>query len=409
MKQSAKIQLVLSAALAAAAVMGVTSSASSQVLGSQPTPVLRSGNVFHRAVCAAAQPGMARCHAHVVTDSRGTPLSTPAQPSALRRTNLPQGYGPSDLRSAYAITATGSPTTVIAIVDAYGYTNAEADLATYRSTFGLPACSSASGCFTKVNQNGSTTGLPAQDTGWAQETALDLDMASAMCPNCRILLVEASTTAFTSFGAAENTAARLGAKVISNSYGGGEGGSQSIETAYNHPGVAITVSTGDDGYGVEFPASSPHVTAVGGTSLLRAANARGWSETAWADAGSGCSTVYAKPAWQTDPLCTRRMAADVSAIADPQTGVAVYGPVNSRSSAWQIYGGTSVAAPLIGGVYAVNGGTVNYGSNPYANLGALNDVTSGTNGRCGGTYFCTAGTGYDGPTGLGTPKGSAAF
>jgi hypothetical protein len=197
--------------------------------------------------------------------------------------------------------------------------------------------------------------------------------------------------------------------VISNSYGGGESGTTSYESAYNHAGVAITVSSGDSGYGVQFPASSPHVTAIGGTSLTRANNTRGWSETTWSSAGSGCSTVYAKPSWQTDSLCTMRMEADVSAVADPNTGVAVYGPNSSGKSAWLVFGGTSVAAPLIGGIYAVNGGSVNYGSNPYGSTSNLNDVTTGSNGSCGGTYFCTAGAGYDGPTGLGTPKNATPF
>jgi hypothetical protein len=151
------------------------------------------------------------------------------------------------------------------------------------------------------------------------------------------------------------------------------------------------------------------VTAVGGTSLRRDSSQRGWNETVWSGAGSGCSAVYAKPSWQTDGLCTKRTVADVSAIADPNTGVAVYGPVNRNASGWQVYGGTSVAAPLIGGIYGLNGGAVNYGQNPYQNATSLFDVTSGSNGSCGGSYFCTAGTGYDGPTGLGTPNGSSAF
>jgi subtilase family serine protease len=332
--------------------------------------------------------------------------------------SLPAGYGPTQLRSAYKIVASGSQTTTIAIVDAYGYTNAETDMGVYRSTFGLPACTSTNGCFAKYNESGVKGSYPAQNTGWAQETALDLAMASAMCPNCKIILVEANSATLADLSTAVNTAARLGAHVITNSYGAGETGSQTYESAYNHPGIAITVSTGDAGYGAQFPASSPHVTAVGGTSLYVAtSSARGWSETAWIDGGSGCSTVYAQPTWQQDSksgmakntLCTMRMEADVSAVGDPSTGVAVYAPTSTTASAWQVFGGTSVSSPLVGGIYAVNGGAVAYGSNPYAALSALNDVTSGTNGQCGGTYFCTSGTGYDGPTGLGTPKGSTAF
>ena len=148
---------------------------------------------------------------------------------------------------------------------------------------------------------------------------------------------------------------------------------------------------------------------VGGTHLVRASNSRGWSETAWSSGGSGCSGVYAKPSFQSDPLCTNRMEADVSAVGDPNTGVAVYGPVNRRSSGWLVFGGTSVSAPLIGGIYGVTGHTPTGAATIYANKSQLNDVTSGTNGSCGGTYFCTAGAGYDGPTGNGTPNGPGPF
>jgi subtilase family serine protease len=368
--------------------------------------VKRSGATYHIPACPGrSSAGSARCHAHIVSDNLGNALfRTSARPGA-----LPPGFGPADLRAAYNVTATGASTTTIAIVDAYGYTNAEADLGVYRSMYGLPPCTTANGCFTKYNQNGVKGSYPKQNTGWAQETALDLDMASAMCPGCKIILVEATSATFANLAAAENTAAALGAHVISNSYGGGESGSQSYESAYNHPGVAITVSSGDSGFGVQFPASSPHVTAIGGTSLVKSASsARGWSETAWSGAGSGCSTIYAKPPWQTDS-CGFRMEADVSAVADPNTGVAVYGPVFGQFSGWMVFGGTSVAAPLIGGIYGVNGGVVNFGSDPYANTGSLNDVTSGSNGSCTLAYQCTAGPGYDGPTGLGTPNGTGAF
>jgi len=373
-------------------------------------PIERSGNTFHMAVCAHAHPaGEARCHAHVVTDRAGNPIVNAT------RNSSPAGYGPADLQSAYnvvqSINQNSTPSgPVIAIVDAYGYPNAESDLAVYRSQYKLPPCTTANGCFRKVNQNGVQGNYPQTNVGWDQEQALDLDMVSAICPNCRIVLVEASSATYGNLATAENTAAALGAHAISNSYGGGESGTTSYEAAYNHAGVAITVSTGDSGYGTEFPATSPHVTAVGGTSLVRASNARGWSETAWSGSGSGCSSVYNKPAWQTDALCAMRMEADTSAIADPNTGVAVYGPVSGRFSGWLVFGGTSVAAPLTAAIYGLNGGGVNYGSNPYlAPAGSLNDVTSGANGSCGGTYFCTAGPGYDGPTGLGTPNGTPAF
>lgn len=371
---------------------------------SQSVQVERSGMSYNVAVCGHGNPALtARCFAHVVTDARGVPKNGRARLNA-----TPGGYGPADLKAAYNITTNG--TTTIAIVDAYGYNNAETDLAAYRAQYGLPPCTTANGCFRKVNQSGVQSNYPRMDTGWAQESALDLDMASAMCPGCKLVLVEATSATFANLAAAVRTAASIsGVTVISNSYGGGESGSASYESAYNQPGKAVTVSSGDSGYGVAFPASSPHVIAVGGTSLVRSGTSRGWAETAWSSGGSGCSSVYAKPSFQTDPLCTSRMEADVSAVGDPNTGVAVYGPVNRNSSGWLIFGGTSVSAPLIGGIYGVTGHMPTGAASLYANRTALYDITGGTNGSCGGTYFCTAGAGYDGPTGLGTPNGTGAF
>jgi subtilase family serine protease len=223
------------------------------------------------------------------------------------------------------------------------------------------------------------------------------------------MLVEAKTSSMANLGTGVNTAARLGANVISNSYGGSEYSSEtsSDATYFNHPGIAVTVSSGDSGYGVEYPAASRYVTAVGGTTLRRATGTRGWSETAWSGAGSGCSAYEPKPTWQKDAGCARRTVADVSAVADPNTGVSVYDTF--RSSGWLVFGGTSVAAPLVGGVYALNGGAANYGSDPYAHVGSLYDVIGGSNGSCGGSYLCTALGGYDGPTGLGTPNGTGAL
>jgi subtilase family serine protease len=351
----------------------------------------------HTRTCDSADAEV-RCHARVLVDAVGDP----------RVNATPAGYAPSQLRSAYKITGSGAATTTIAIIGAFGYPTAESDLASYRSQFGLPACTSASGCFRKVNQTGGTT-FPALNVGWAQEAALDLDMASAICPSCKLLLVEANAATFADLAAAVNTAVSLGAHVVSNSYGGGESGTTGVEPAYNHTGVAIIASSGDSGFGVQFPASSRHVTAVGGTTLLTSTSTRGWSETAWSGAGSGCSRVYSKPSWQHDTGCSRRTIADVSAVADPNTGVAVFAPLSELASGWLVFGGTSVAAPLIGGIYGVNGGAVNFGADPYSHTTALFDVRSGSNGSCSPSYLCTARTGYDGPTGLGTPNGITAF
>lgn len=346
-------------------------------------------------------PGNARCHAHVVVDQGGEPAASSA----------PSGYGANDLQAAYELpSATAGAGQVFAIIDAYHYANAEADLAVYRAQYGLPPCTAANGCFRQVNQNGIAGSYPRGDSGWSQEAALDLDMASATCPNCQLILVEANSAGFSDLGAAVATAARLGANVISNSYGGSEwSGETTAEETYNHPGVAITVSSGDSGYGAEFPASSRYVTAVGGTTLKRAANARGFTETAWTSAGSGCSAYIPKPSWQRDTGCAKRMVADVSAVADPATGVAVYW-TGRRKGGWMIFGGTSASAPIVAGVYALamNASSVTP-AYPYAHASSLFDVVGGSNGSCGGSYLCTSVSGYDGPTGLGTPNGTGAF
>ncbi|MEW2224025.1 putative Ig domain-containing protein [Streptomyces sp. NPDC007044] len=330
----------------------------------------------------------------------------------------PSGYGPTDLQSAYALPSSAGAGATVAIVDAQDDPNAAADLSTYRAQYGLPACTTANGCFKKINQNGSTTSLPSADSGWAGEISLDLDMVSAVCPQCHILLVEATSASMDDLGTAVNQAVTQGAKYVSNSYGGSEDSSDTTADSqyFNHPGVAITVSSGDEGYGAEYPAASKYVTAVGGTALSRASGtARGWTESVWNTSstegtGSGCSAYDAKPTWQTDTGCAKRTIADVSAVADPATGLAVYD--SYQASGWQVYGGTSASSPIIASVYALAGtpaaGTTP-ASYPYSHTGSLNDVTSGSNGSCGGSYLCTAKAGYDGPTGLGTPNGTAAF
>jgi subtilase family serine protease len=317
-----------------------------------------------------------------------------------------------DLRAAYALTSSGSSAQTIAIVDAYDDPNAEADMNVYRAQFGIAPCTTANGCFRKRDQNGGTS-YPKADGGWAEEISLDLDMASAICPGCNILLVEASSNSFANLAASVDRAALLGATVISNSYGGGEySGEINDQSHFSHPGVAITASSGDGGYGVEFPAASQYVTAVGGTTLTKTTGGRGWTETAWSGAGSGCSAYIAKPSWQTNGSCTRRTVADVSAVANPSTGVSVYDSFAYRgSSGWLVFGGTSVASPIIASVYALagNASSVIAGSYPYSHTSSLFDITSGSNGSCGGSLLCTAGVGYDGPTGLGTPNGTGGF
>ena len=374
---------------------------------SRPAPV--PSPVAHpaRDVCATVtRPGWVGCLSKVRTDVR-------ARKGLLAAAATPQGYGPSALQNAYLLpSATGGSGQTVAVVDAYDDPQAESDLQVYRAQYGLPACDTANGCFRKVAQDGSA-GFPPANSDWALEESLDIDMVSAICPNCHILLLEANDASLANVSAAVNEAVRLGARYVSNSYGGLEQPSQtSADSAYNHPGVVITASSGDSGYGVQYPAASPYVTAVGGTSLIQDPSvSRGWAETAWQRASSGCSAYEAKPSWQADSGCANRSVSDVSAVADPNTGVAVY-DTGPGYSGWQVVGGTSVASPVIAAVYALAGtpaaGTYP-ASYPYADPSDLNDVTSGTNGICGVGYLCSAGPGYDGPTGLGTPHGVSAF
>jgi subtilase family serine protease len=394
-------RFVVAGLFAASAVLGLTAGANAQ-----DQEVKRSGSTYYVDSCPRQVGLVAHCTSKLVTDVHGNPLQS-------RDGQRISGWGAQDLRSAYNITTDGSSSTIIALVDAFGYDNAEADLQIYRTNYGLPTCTTENGCFKKLNQKGQQKNYPAQNNGWAGESALDVDMASAMCPNCQIWLVEANTNSFKNLAKAVDWAAANGVHVISNSYAGGDSkGAVKFEPSYDHPGVAITASSDDAGYGAATPASMPHVIAVGGTHLVKDSSTRGWTETAWRGAGSGCSKNYDKPSWQTDKGCKTRMEADVSAVADPATGVAFYGPNSSGVSGWFRTGGTSVAAPLVGGIYANKNGAVSDGSTLYAHVADLYDAVGGSNGTCKGgkkAYFCTAVVGYDGPTGLGTPNGTAAF
>ncbi len=352
-------------------------------------------------VCALPIPRVAGCAADVVTNSAGKPQagSTPA----------PTSLGPAQFHSAYSLPTTAPNVQTIGIVDAFDDPNIASDLAKYDSFYGLPAPPS----FRKVNQTGGTT-YPRSNANWALEIALDVEVAHAICQNCNILLVEASSNSTANLGAAENEAVALGATVISNSWAGGEYPTETADELryFNHPGVPITVSAGDNGYGVLFPAASQYVTAVGGTTLTVNSDGSYGGETVWSGTGSGCSQYEPKPAWQHD-ACTHRTVGDIAADADPATGAAVYDSVPYQfQSGWFKVGGTSLASPLIAAVYALGGApaSLTYGSAPYAASSTeLHDVTSGSNGTCAGSYLCIAGTGYDGPTGMGTPYGIGAF
>src|SRR5262249_42816525 len=229
--------------------------------------------------------------------------------------------------SAYLIDTNGGAGATVAIVDAQDTPNAEADLAVYRTTYGLPPCTTANGCFKKVNQNGAASPLPAPDKGWATEIMLDLEMASATCPKCKILLVEATTASMDDLGTAVNTAAAMGATVISNSYGGPEDATIADgEKYFNHPGIGVFVAAGDSGFGAMYPASSQYVIAVGGTALTKSTTTtRGWVETVWGSwlsvilggTGSGCSKYITKPSWQEGTGCALRPRAGHPAARGP--------------------------------------------------------------------------------------------
>jgi hypothetical protein len=357
--------------------------------------------------CGPVQPGFARCLELV-----------DKAPLGFHPTAGGFGYAPSDLQSAYNLpSATNGAGRTIAVVDAYDDPDAASDLATYRANYGLPACTAGNGCFRKVNQSGGTS-YPAANAQWAGEISLDLDMVSAICPNCHILLVEATIAYSTDLGTAEDEAAALGATEISNSYGGPEGTfDQGTDHYYDHPGIAITAGSGDDGYGVSYPAASPYVTSVGGTNLQPSGNSRGWTESAWGNtgdggAGSGCSAYESRPSWQSSnpnitAVCAHRAVADVSAVADPAFPVVIY---DTYAGGWGLVGGTSASTPIIAGVFALTSNASAFGTGYlYGHTVGLNDVTTGSNGSCGGSALCTAKTGWDGPTGLGTPNGISAF
>jgi uncharacterized protein (TIGR03382 family) len=343
-----------------------------------------------------------RCFAHALATAEGF----------VQAAVTPQGFGPADLQAAYKIPTTITGTPIVAIVDAYGYPQLESDLAAYRTQYGLPACSVANGCLKIVNQTGGATlpvAPPANDD-WTIETALDVDMASAACPSCKILVVQADDDQGNGLDIAQNAAATLGAAVISNSWGGPEQAGQSLtgeETYFNHPNIAVFVSAGDNGYndagqGPDYPATSAFTIAVGGTHLVKDASARGWTETAWTSGGSACSLSITKPAYQTNSGCTFKATTDIAAVGDPQTGVAVY---NSRNGGWTVVGGTSASSPLVAAIFAATGnGKQTSGSFVKDNAAKLYDVLSGTNGTCTNAILCHAGAGWDGPTGYGTPN-----
>jgi len=395
------------------------------------------------AVCSDPQPGQFACQAEVMPDATATAARSF---TARSKAALPSGYGPADIQSAYAIAAdveahAGKGRTV-AVVDAYDAPTVEADLAVYRSTYGLPPCTTDNGCFRKVNQRGDAAPLPKVDVSWAVETSLDVEAVSAACPDCNILLVEADSAGGIALGDSVDTAVRLGADAVSNSYSAPEtavwdndplakGGIPTNMSSYDHPGVPILAASADTGYQLDapYPADLPTVIAVGGTSLNRSDTARGWTETAWgpgvrpSGAGAACSAHVDKPGWQHDPACPGRTVSDVSAVADPYTGLAIYDstpdPGDGLPGGWLHAGGTSAATPLVAAMYVMAGpaADIKDASGLYAHRDHLNDVAGGASVSIPGSghecpvtsYLCTSLPGYDAPTGLGSPNGLASL
>jgi hypothetical protein len=367
-----------------------------------------------RRVCKMpSRPGQMACMSVVLTGAGSTAAAGLAP--AIR------GYGPASLLSAYNLASAAARNgrgMTIALVDAFSDPKAAANLASYRRHYKLPACTRASGCLRIVNEHGKAGPLPRPNAAWALVEAEGLDMVSAICPKCRILLVEAAGNSIAALGTAEDTAVAKGAKFISNGWSGPEfAGQQADDHFFNHPGVAITFAALNTGYGPAYPADSQYVTAVGGTSLSRARTRRGWTESVWSATGSGCSTFAAKPSWQrvhaTGPTgCLNRAGNDVAAVADPNTGVAVYD--SYQAGGWIEAGGTSLAAAIIAAVYALAGtpaaGTYP-AAYPYRHAARLRPVPAGSNGTCepDRQYLCHGENGYSGPGGLGTPHGTAGF
>jgi hypothetical protein len=520
--------LAMTAALAAFSLCGTQARATTTVAPLPPSAYTT------RAICPAPAPGYATCMALalVAQTAQARAHTHPLGVDATAASSAPSpaagnfGLRPQDLHSAYALPTSASSTQTIALVDAYNDLNAEQDLETYSAEFGLPLCTMANGCFSKVNGNGESSNLPfpqtpasltAQETlcegseahettrkreereeacfaveeaqSWSVEISLDIETAHAVCQNCHIALVEAESSGFSNLESAEDAAATLGAEEISNSWGGPEcvsGECVFDSSAFNHPGVVITASAGDDGFrnwleeprsaAANFPASSPQVVAVGGTRLSPLGAHGEWTgESVWNDggksaghtdghgaSGGGCSTQFTAQPWQqsvadwsTVGCGSKRAVADVAADGDPYSGLAIYDSSPACETAyeeenarhefvehvvhWCTIGGTSLASPLIAATFALAGGAggVAYPAQTlYENAAktpsSVHDITVGSNGECASAFdegtgepscksaaeakagcssqpICLAGEGYDGPTGVGTPDGLAAF
>jgi hypothetical protein len=405
MKRSIERGAFLAVTLAVAACGGPGSSNSPGAYGrfapqARSAPEWRAKNLAKPA-CPPAGPGKAVCFALIQSATRVGPAVA--------------GWGPADFQARYALpSATKGSGQIVAIVDAFDNPNVASDLATYRSNFGLGTAS-----FTKYNQEGQIGNYPSGDEGWGGEIDLDVEMVSAVCPKCTIYLVEANSNNSSDLDAAEAEAVTLGAHITSNSWGCYGSNACDDQSDFDAPGVTYVAASGDGGYNENgSPESFASVVAVGGTVLSKSGST--YSETVWEDAGGGCSSDggssgIPKPAWQHDPACAYRTDTDVSAVAWQVAEYDSYG-----YGGWITIGGTSVASPLIAGVYGLAGnasaqhaGQRIWRLKKHKRDEVLHAITSGSDGSCGGSYLCTAGTGqyktYSGPSGWGTPDGTGAF
>ena len=383
------------------------------------------------AVCSPAAVGRMGClsiiHPKPVKTSHGYKLGSSGP--LLEGDGKGGGWDPKDLQEAYKIPATGGSTQTVAVVDAYHDPNAEADMNAYRKEYGLPECKKVTKCFQQVNQKGEEGNYPSskyphKEAGnffvedWGLEISLDLDMVSAACPECKVLLVEATNNESSSLGLADDEAATLKATEISDSFGGPESSTETSEDAYyNHAGIPVTVAAGDAGYGAEYPASSKYVISVGGTTLKKAPGTeRGWEDTVWSGSGSGCSAYESKPSWQVDPGCSKRTENDVAAVASNSSPLSVYDSYEytekvgteefgTGTLGWILVSGTSASAPLVAGIEGHASSTVRTQGAEAFYRHKLFDVSSGADGFCAHSYLCEAEPGYDGPSGWGVPDG----
>lgn len=363
-------------------------------------------------VADASAASAARADAIGSAGTAEAPLPTQAFPQAVTKSGY---YSPADLASLYRIPAGLTTDATVAIVDVGSDPNTAAQMSYYRSYFGLPPCSRASGCLREVAQDGSST-LPPTDSGWVTEIALDVQAVSAICPTCHILLVDARSARSTDLGAAVQTAVRLGASYVSMSFGAPDGTQNATLNVkyYNAAGVTYVAAAGDSGYagGTMFPSSAGNVVAAGGTSAQLVSGH--WQQSAWAGTNSGCSSVgllgsitgLVQSLLSGSSCPDGRAVTDLSALADADTGILFY-----VGGGWYSGGGTSLAAPILTALYALAGNHTDplaIYQNATAVPTAFVDITSGRNGTCS-TALCVAGSGWDGPTGIGTPAGLAGL